>query len=78
MMKLSTFNTVENRTLRAWNRFAVFFNTLGNVGVPQALDYMRQFPRADKDDLLQMLRDIKTMGYEPLKAAINRGDYAVG
>jgi hypothetical protein len=78
MMKLSKFNDVDNRTLRAWNRYAVFFNTLGNVGVPQALDYMRQFPRADKDDLLVMLRDIKKMGYEGLKAAVSRGDYVIG
>lgn len=77
-MKLSKFNDVENRTLRAWNRFSVFFNALGNVGVPQALDYMRQFPPADKADLLKMLKDIKSMGYDTLKAAINRGDYSVG
>jgi len=77
-MKLSRFNDIEDRTLRAWNRFAIFFNTLGNVGVPQALDYMRQFPRADKDDLLVMLKDIKTMGYDGLKAAISRGSYVIG
>ncbi len=78
MKKLSRFDDVQDRTLRAWNRFAVFFNTLGNVGVEPALDYMRQFTNADKVDLNTMLKDIKKLGYEPLKAAISRGAYVVG
>lgn len=77
-MKLLKFNNIENRTLRAWNRFAVFFNALGNVGVPQALDYMRQFSREDKQDLQQMLSDMKRIGYTELHAAVNRGDYVIG
>jgi hypothetical protein len=77
MKKLSTFDDIENRTLKAWNRFSVFFNTLGNVGKDQALDYMRQFSREDKADLLQMMNDMKRMGYEPLHAAISRGAYVI-
>lgn len=77
-MKLSRFNDVEDRTLRAWNRFAVYFNALGSLGIEPANKYMSQFNRADKDDLLKMLADLKRMGYETMKAAVSRGDYAVG
>jgi hypothetical protein len=77
-MKLSQFNEVEDRTLKAWNRFAVYFNALSNVGVVAANDYMRQFNKDDKADLRKMLDDMKHMGYEPMKAAISRGAYAVG
>lgn len=77
MKKLSTFNDINDRTLRAWNRFAVFFNTLGNVGVEPALNYFRQFDEESKADLRKMKKDLENLGYEGVKAAIHRGDYSV-
>lgn len=77
MKKLSQFNEVNNDTLRAWNRFAVYFNAVLSVGPERANDYMRNFPNEDKKHLQKMLADMKVMGYEAMKAAIHRGAYAV-
>lgn len=77
MKKFMKFNDVADRTLRAWNRFSVFFNVLDTVGSKQALEYMSSFPNEDKADLRKMLADLKKMGYEPMKAAISRGAYSV-
>jgi hypothetical protein len=77
MKKLSQFNEVDNDTLRAWNRFAVYFNAVISVGPAKANAYMSGFSNADKVHLQKMLADMKMMGYEAMKAAISRGEYAV-
>lgn len=77
MMALTTFNDVEDRTLRAWNRFMVFFNTINNVNNDVAKSYLKQFSNEDKLDLQQILKAMKQHGFEGLKAMISRGAYEV-
>lgn len=77
MKKLSQFDNVQNDTLRAWNRFAVYFNAVLSVGPAKANEYMSNFSNEDKRHLQKMLADMKVMGYEQMKAAIHRGSYVV-
>lgn len=76
-MSLSTFNEVEDRTLRAWNRFAVYFNTASNVSQEAALKYIGQFNNSDKKDLQKMYQDMRNLGYDTVKASVMRGSYSV-
>lgn len=76
-LKLSKFNDVEDRTLRAYNRIAIFFNTLSDIGQEKATDYLRQFPDNDKKDIKAIFDHMRRVGLEDTKAAINRGDFKV-
>lgn len=75
MKTLSKFNDIEDVNVRTWNRVSVFFNTLNDLGVDHALNYIRQFDRDSKVQLKGMFDYMRKVGYEATKAAVSRGDY---
>lgn len=67
-----TFNDVEDRELRAWNRCAVAFNIAADESVDLMRKYLEQFSKDERTDISNMYKRIKNDGYELTRAAVSR------
>lgn len=66
------FQHIENSVLRAWNQSSIFFNLIGDIGLNQAKEYVKSLPRDNRVEVMDIFQRIKTDGYEPVRAAVNR------
>lgn len=68
------FNETEREDLRVWNRCAIYFNIIRDLGLEEAKKYVRQFNVTDRAKMLTVYNLIKEKGIEPVKAMVMKGD----
>lgn len=66
------FQHIESDVLRAWNQSSIFFNLIGDMGLNQAKEYVASLPKAHRVEVMDIFQRIKTHGYAPVRAAVNR------
>ena len=71
-MQFDTFNNINNKELRTWNRCATVFNIMARHGSEILNKYLGNFTEEERNDLSQMFKRVKENGYESTRAEINR------
>lgn len=67
MNDLNNFNEVKDPTLRAYNRLAVAFNILNDVGSVESQEYLSQFSKVDIASIAAVATEMKRVGLEQFK-----------
>jgi hypothetical protein len=71
---MNNFNDVEFRPLRIWNRCVVAFNLREDSGEVASEEYLKQFTKEEKGEMLDMLSLVKKFGAEEIKRLIMRAN----
>jgi hypothetical protein len=67
-----TFNEIEDKALRTYNRCVMFYNIMEDSGKEPAQEYISQFSRGDREDMVGLILRVKKEGLEKVKAEISR------
>jgi hypothetical protein len=70
------FNDTEREDLKSWNRCAIYFNVVKDIGIEEGQKYARQFPIEERKRMLTIFNMIKEKGMDNVKAMIMRGELA--
>jgi hypothetical protein len=73
MSKHNLFNEIENPALRTWNRAAIMFNLLEDVGPEEAKIYANMLDDKARLQVYAMCQYIKAKGYENVRAEVMGG-----
>lgn len=73
MRDFNTFDEIQHKPLRAYNRAALFSNLREDSGVVVANDYLAQFSMADKLDIARILAAIQKMGLKKVQEIVTKG-----
>jgi hypothetical protein len=69
-MTYPTFDDVEDRAVRAYNRVAVAHNIHQDVSEEKAKEYLAKFPARDKMEVMAMIAQIIAKGREVVKKQV--------
>ena len=72
-MEYSTFNYVQDRKLRAYNRTVTFFSIFGRTSKDTAQKYISAFDDEGKKDIENIFKDIKARGISTVRLEIMEG-----
>lgn len=67
---LPTFNDITEPKLRAWNRLNIIFNLKENISNAAAMEYTKQFTKADNFSIFAIAAYITKHGYENTRREI--------
>lgn len=67
-----TFDDIEDRELRAWNRASMGFNIGADEGKDAMVRYFSQFSNEDKMDVNDIFKQVRSDGYNQVRARISR------
>ena len=68
----STFEDIDDVSLRTWNRCAMASNLLNDKGEGESGAYMEQFSGLEKKQMLLLFKYIEVRGYENVKREVFR------
>jgi len=68
----STFEDIDDVSLRTWNRCAMASNLLNDKGEEESRAYMEQFSSLEKKQMLLLFKYIEAKGYEATRAEVAR------
>ena len=68
----STFEDIDDVSLRTWNRCAMASNLLNDKGEGESRAYMEQFSSLEKKQMLLLFKYIEVRGYENVKREVFR------
>ena len=69
---MSNFNDIQDKRLQAYNRCVMFYNCLEDAGRVPAQEYLSQFSMKDRLLMIDLIKEVKEKGLEPVKAKIIR------
>lgn len=67
-----TFNDIEYKPLRTWNRCVLFFNLKEDLGAVAAERYLKNFAKDELSDMYTMYQDVMTKGREVVLKEIQK------
>lgn len=65
-----TFSHIPNKRLRAYNRVLTFLKAIGDRGLSEAQDYIKQFSNEEKSEIKALYNDIKDRGVPKVRREI--------
>lgn len=71
-----TFNDVQDKRLRTWNRCSVAFNIGSDKSIDAMRGYLAQFDKESLSDIKSMFSEIRTNGYNVTRTNVIRGNNA--
>lgn len=71
-LEYNNFDNVEDSLVRTWNRCATAFNIFVDESKARMTEYLSQFSKSDKQEVLEMFDRISDEGYNNVKASISR------
>jgi len=66
------FNHVEDKRLQTYNRCVMFYNILEDSGRDPAQAYVNQFSMDERLLMIDLIKEVKEKGLEPVKSRIIR------
>ena len=69
---MNKFNEIEYQPLRAYNRCVMMFNINEDSGMEAAAEYLKQFSKEEKTEMLDVYNRVKKYGAEFVKAELIR------
>lgn len=66
------FRDIKNPKLRAWNRLNIIYNMKEQLGSASSRNYVKQFNKRDKFDILDLGSRVVREGYEDVRRSIIR------
>lgn len=73
MRDFNTFDEIQHKPLRAYNRAAYFSNLREDSGVVVANDYLSQFGMNDRLDIARILAGINKLGIKKVQELVTKG-----
>ena len=71
-MKYPSFNDIDHKPLRIYNRTVMFFNILEDAGKAPAQDYASQFSDEEKVEMVAMTQLVKKHGPKQVKEWVTK------
>ncbi len=72
-MGYATFNYVEDRRLKAFNRLTTFIQMTGRENLDIAKQYIQEFDKEGRKDIENVYKDIKLHGTSKVRKSIVEG-----
>lgn len=72
-MGYATFDHVQNRKLRAFNRLTTFFRVFGRASKKTAQGYIQRLDKEGRQDVEDIYKDIKDRGISTIRLEIMEG-----
>lgn len=72
-MEYSTFNDVQHKPLRAYNRAVTFFNIFEDIGKAAAEDYAKSFSEEEKLQMIAIIKLVKKHGVKHVVELVTKG-----
>lgn len=70
---MSSFNEVEHKPLRDFNRTAFVYNLLEDAGQAPVEDYLSQFSEEDRKSIFTMAKAVNKLGAKRVRELVTHG-----